>query len=132
MSLSIGEHISKALSSDAVMVSKFNDRVYPVIIPEGVPKYPYIVYGGLSIHPDYTKDGAGQDDAQMQVAVVAKKYGEVIELSNHVRYQLEGVRAEYDGFTVNDCRVVSISVEYFQEIDAYAVNIMFNFKTNDK
>ena len=93
---------------------------------------PYIVYGGLSIQPDYTKDGAGQDNTQVQVTVVGKGAGETVEMANEVRYELEGVRAEYARFTVNDCTVSSIDVEYLQEIDAYAVNIVFNFKTNDK
>ncbi|MFK2287004.1 hypothetical protein ACIXNV_03705 [Bacteroides fragilis] len=53
-------------------------------------------------------------------------------MANEIRYELEGVRAGYAKFTVNDCTVSSIDVEYLQEIDAYAVNIVFNFKTNDK
>lgn len=86
----------------------------------------------MSIQPDYTKDGAGQDNTQVQVTVVGKGAGETVEMANEVRYELEGVRAEYARFTVNDCTVSSIDVEYLQEIDAYAVNIVFNFKTNDK
>ena len=86
----------------------------------------------MSIQPDYTKDGAGQDNTQVQVTVVGKGVSETIETANEVRYELEGIRAGYVKFTVNDCTVSSIDVEYLQEIDAYAVNIVFNFKTNDK
>lgn len=131
MSLLIGEHISGALGLSAIVASKFGGRIFPIVIPEGVSQYPYIVYGGLSIQPDYTKDGAGQDNTQVQVTVVGKGAGETVEMANEVRYELEGVRAEYARFTVNDCTVSSIDVEYLQEIDAYAVNIVFNFKTND-
>ena len=119
MSLLIGEHISSALGLSAIVASKFGERIFPIVIPEGVSQYPYIVYGGLSIQPDYTKDGARQA-------------GETVEMANEVRYELEGIRAEYAKFMVNDCTVSSIDVEYLQEIDAYAVNIVFNFKTNDK
>lgn len=132
MSLLIGEHISSALGLSAVVASKFGERIFPIVIPEGVSRYPYIVYGGLSIQPDCTKDGVGQDNTQVQVTVVGKGASETIETANDVRYELEGIRAEYTKFTVNDCTVSSIDVEYLQEIDVYAVNIVFNFKTNDK
>lgn len=75
MSLLIGEHISGALGLSAIVASKFGGRIFPIVIPEGVSQYPYIVYGGLSIQPDYTKDGAGQDNTQVQVTVVGKGAG---------------------------------------------------------
>lgn len=93
MSLLIGEHISSVLGLSAVVASKFGERIFPIVIPEGISQYPYIVYGGLSIQPDYTKDGAGQDNTQVQVTVVGKGASETIEMANEIRYELEGVRA---------------------------------------
>ena len=132
MSLLIGKHIKDVLYSDEEIISRVERRIYPLVIPEGTPGYPFIVFQNLGVQPDYTKDGSDQDDVSVQITVIGKKYDESVELANIVRYDFEGLSADYKEFTVNECEVSSSGEEYVMEVDAYAVKIVFNFKTNDK
>lgn len=131
MSLLIGKHIKAVLNANTGVSGAVGKRIYPLVIPEGTPKYPFVVYRNLGIQPDYTKDGNDQDSVQVQVSVIAKEYEKGVEIANDVRYSFEGKEERYPAFTVNECEVVSSSEEYIQDVDAYAINIVFNFKTND-
>nr|DAJ47722.1 MAG TPA: tail component [Caudoviricetes sp.] len=131
MSLLIGKHIKETLCSNSDIVAAVGKRIYPLVIPEGTPRYPFIVYRNLGVQPDYTKDGNNQDSVQVQVTVVAKGYEESVSIANTVRYAFDGKGGSYPDFTVNECEVDSSGEEYIQDVDAYAVNLIFNFKTND-
>ena len=45
MSLLVGFHIKSALLKDEALVKEVGSRIYPLVIPEGAPEYPFIVYG---------------------------------------------------------------------------------------
>lgn len=131
MSLLIGKHIEQTLSANQEIVSKIGNRIYPHIICEGTPSYPFVVFVPRGIHTEYTKDGRNEDNTLVQVSVVSKDYDEMIDIANLIRYAFDGVSARYEKFRVNGCKVDSSLEEYIDDIEAYGINIILNFKTND-
>lgn len=131
MSLLVGFHIKEKILANNDIVKAVGNRVYPVVIPAGAPKYPFIVFKSDGIMPDGTKDGSCADSVNASVVVFSKDYTEAVVLANKVRYDLEDVSAKYQAFEVKDCKVEGSAEEFLLDIDAYAVTINFNLKTID-
>ena len=132
MSILIGLHISRSLTANNAIKDKIGNRLFPLVVPLGVDKFPYIVYDTTGSTGDMTKDGSVEDTATVQLSVVAKGYREALELAQLVRYELEGKNAEYDEFIVKQDGGVQYNDEYIEQFDAYAVNLVIGFKTIDK
>lgn len=131
MSILIGLHIARALKRNEAITKKVGDRIFPLIIPNGVERYPFIAYdmsGGSGVS---TKDGSAYDTASVQVSVVAKSHKEALQIGNMVRYALDGYTPKYDEFEVISTGSIVYNDEYVEAIDAYSVNISIDFKTLD-
>lgn len=131
MSLLVGYHIKEVLTHDTSLTEDVDNRIYPLVIPQGAPAYPFIVFRSDGISTDGTKDGNAEDSVNASVIVIAKEYMKAIQLANKVRYDLEGVPSVYDDFQVNDCVVTGSYEEFLLDIDAVAVTINFNLRTLD-
>lgn len=131
MSLLVGIHINSVLSKDDKLTKEVDNRIYPLVIPEGAPRYPFIVFGSSGISPTNTKDGSCEDNVSVSVVVIAKTYFSAIQIAQIVRYDLESVSGKYDEFEVTDCVLSGSSESYLQEIDAFSVELYFNIKTID-
>ena len=131
MSLLIGIHIKEVLLKDEALRKDIGDRVYPLVIPEGAPQYPFVVYESTGIQPFNTKDGSCEDSVGVSVAIVSKSYESVIGIANTVRYDLEGKTAKYTGFEVTECVLFGSAEDYLPDIDAVCVTLSFNMKTID-
>jgi hypothetical protein len=114
-------------------VTKFvQNRIYPLVVPQGVETYPFICYDVSGASGDDTKDGVVDDVATVNIAVIAKTYEDAIILGNSVRYALEGKTAEYAELDVTECMNMAYNDEYIEALDAYAVNLSMDFRTEDK
>ena len=131
MSLLVGIHINSVLSKDDKLTKEVDNRIYPLVIPEGAPKYPFIVFGSAGITPTDTKDGSCEDNVSISVVVIAKTYFSAIQIAQIVRYDLEGVSGKYEDLEVTDCVLSGSSENYLQEIDAFSIELYFNIKTVD-
>ena len=69
-----------------LLATLVNDRVYPMIVPEGsIKDTPYIVWQVVSSVPDNTIDGAtGHEWIRLQIDVYDKSYDNAVQLSNDV------------------------------------------------
>ena len=131
MSVLIGLHIKRVLAKVEAVTRMVGNRIYPLVVPQGVEVYPFICYdmnGGMG---DSTKDGSVDDVASVNLSVIAKNYEEAIVLGNAVRYAFDGVTAEYEEFSVKECMNMSYNDEYIDGIDAYALNLSMDFRTED-
>lgn len=131
MSLLVGIHVKEMLLTDAGVSGKVGDRVYPLVIPVGAPKYPFIVFRNDGTAPDYTKDGSNEDSVGVSIEVVSKEYGEAIEIGNNIRYALEEKRKRYEQFEVRGCVLSGTTEEWLDDIDAYGIILNFEMKTVD-
>lgn len=132
MSILIGLHIKRTLEADADVTRLAGNRIYPLVVPQGVDTYPFICYDVSGASGDDTKDGVVDDIATVSMAVIAKTYEDAIVLGNSVRKAFDGKTAEYDEFEVEDCMNISYNDEYIEALDAYAINLGIDFKTTDK
>lgn len=132
MSILIGLHIRRALEKEKDVTGFVGNRIFPLVVPQGVETYPFICYDISGGSGDLTKDGNVDDVASVSLAVIAKTYEEAIIIGNAVRYALDGKTAEYNEFIVTESMNVYYNDEYVEAIDAYAVNISIDFKTIDK
>ena len=131
MSILIGLHIKKVLEQNPDVVRRVGNRIYPLVIPQGVETYPFICYDMTGGTGEQTKDGVLDDVATFNVSVIAKTYEEAIIIGNAVRYSFEGVTAKYERFEVTECCNVTYNDEYVEAIDAYAMNLSMDFRTVD-
>lgn len=132
MSLLIGIHVQEVLNATEALTAKTGDRIYPLVIPESAPEYPFIVFQASGISEvEGTKDGNVEDAVTVSIAVVSKAYGEAVRLAHVARYALEGKAAQYEEFEVEDCTLVGSSEEYLDEIAAFAVTLNVEFRTSD-
>lgn len=132
MSILIGLHIRRTLEKNTDVTKFVKNRIYPLVVPQGVETYPFICYDVSGASGDETKDGVVDDMATVNIAVIAKTYEEAIVLGNSVRYALDGKSSEYDEFAVTECMNISYNDEYIDALDAYAVNLSIDFLTEDK
>ena len=132
MSILIGLHISRVLENNKEIQRRISGRVYPLVIPSGTDKYPYIVYDTNGGTGETTKDGVVEDVSTVRLSVISKGYREALEIGHIVRYAFENVSAEYDEFVVNQKGGVTYNDEYIDQLDAYAVNLVIEFRTIDK
>lgn len=132
MSILIGLHIRRTLEKNTDVTKFVQNRIYPLVVPQGVETYPFICYDVSGASGDDTKDGVVDDVATVNIAVIAKTYEDAIILGNSVRYALEGKTAEYAELDVTECMNMAYNDEYIEALDAYAVNLSMDFRTEDK
>ena len=84
MSILIGLHIKKVLEQNRDVVERVGNRIYPLVIPQGVETYPFICYDMSGGTGEQTKDGVLDDVATVNIAVIAKTYEEAIIIGNEV------------------------------------------------
>lgn len=130
MSVLIGLHIKRTLEQDADVTSFVGSRVFPVAMAQGVENYPFICYDMNGGSGTTTKDGPVNDVATVSLAVVAKEYEESLYIANAVRKAFEGKRAKYNEFEA-ECVALTYNDEYIDSLDAYAVNMSLEFKTEE-
>ena len=131
MRILIGLHIKRTLEKEADVVRYVGDRIFPLAVPQGVEKYPFIGYDMTGGHGESTKDGLTDDVASVRISVVAKTYEEAILIGNKVRYAFDGKTANYEEFSVTECANVTYNDEYIDDYDAYALNMNMDFRTED-
>ena len=131
MSVLIGLHIKRALERNPDVVRLVSNRIYPIVVPQGVDTYPFICYDMSGGSGDSTKDGAVDDVATVSISILAKKYEDAIKIGNAVRYSLDGYCPSYDEFKITKAGNIVYNDEYVEAIDAYSLNISIEFRTID-
>lgn len=131
MSILIGLHIVRALESNQVIKEMVGDRIYPLVVPQGVDRYPFIVYDMQGGSGTTTKDGTVDDAVTVQVSVIAKMHTQALNIGNAVRYALDGHCPTYEEFRILKTGNIVYNDEYVEAIDAYSVNISIDFRTID-
>lgn len=131
MSILIGLHVVRALKRSKEVTDKVGDRIFPLIVPQGVDRFPFIVYDMNGGSGTNTKDGVVDDAVSVQVSVVAKKHTEALMLGNAVRYAIDGYCPTYDELRILQTGNIVYNDEYVEAIDAYSVNINIDFRTID-
>lgn len=131
MSILIGLHIVRALERNQVIKEMVGDRIYPIVVPQGVDRYPFIVYDMQGGSGTTTKDGTVDDAVTVQVSVIAKMHTQALNIGNAVRYALDGHCPTYEEFRILKTGNIVYNDEYVEAIDAYSVNISIDFRTID-
>lgn len=131
MSVLIGLHIKRVLANVEAVAQMVGNRIYPLVVPQGVEIYPFICYDMSGGTGDSTKDGIVDDVATVNISVISKKYEDAIRIGNAVRYAFEGKTADYEDFSVTECSNVTYNDEYIDALDCYAMNLSMDFRTED-
>lgn len=131
MSVLIGLHIKRTLEASPDVVGFVSNRIYPLVVPQGVETYPFICYDMTGGSGESTKDGSVDDAATVSISILAKKYEDVILIGNAVRYALDGYCPKYNEFKVTKTGNIVYNDEYVEAIDAYSLNISIDFRTID-
>ncbi len=129
MSILIGNYIYSALSSDEDLAALVSDRIYPVAIPEG-STFPFVVYSGVNVQGEYSKDGCIGDNISFQIACVSETYTNATRIAENVRIIVEGISVDQSDSYTHSFELVGSSDNY--EGDAYVIMINFTAKTNYK
>lgn len=130
MSILLGLHIKRTLENDAKVKSFVGNRIFPLAYPQGVDTFPFICYNMNGQQGAKTKDGPVNDTASVSLEVVSKNYEEALNLANLVRYDFENKGKKYTEFEAENVGV-TYNDEYVEDLDAYRVNMILDFKTKD-
>lgn len=130
MSILLGLHIKRTLENNAKVKSFVGNRIFPLAYPQGVDKFPFICYNMNGQQGAKTKDGQVNDTASVSLEVVSKNYEEALNLANLVRYAFENKGEKYTEFEAENIGV-TYNDEYVEDLDAYRVNMILDFKTKD-
>lgn len=130
MSILLGLHIKRTLENDAKVKSFVGNRIFPLAYPQGVDTFPFICYNMNGQQGAKTKDGPVNDTASVSLEVVSKNYEEALNLANLVRYAFENKGEKYTEFEAENIGV-TYNDEYVEDLDAYRVNMILDFKTKD-
>lgn len=128
MSILLGLHIKRTLENDTKVKSFVGSRIFPLAYPQGVDTFPFICYNMNGQQGSKTKDGPVNDTASISLDVVSKNYEESLILANLVRYAFEGKGEKYTEFEAENVGV-TYNDEYVEDLDAYRVNMILDFKT---
>ena len=121
----------QTLLSNEVVAEKVGDRIFPLVVPQGVERFPFVVYDMQGGSGTTTKDGSVDDAVTVQVNVVAKTHTEALTIGNAVRYVLDGYCPRYKEFEIRKTGNIVYNDEYVEALDAYSVNISIDFRTVD-
>lgn len=130
MSILLGLHIKRTLENNAKVKSFVGNRIFPLAYPQGVDTFPFICYNMNGQQGAKTKDGPVNDTASVSLEVVSKNYEEALNLANLVRYDFENKGEKYTEFEAENIGV-TYNDEYVEDLDAYRVNMILDFKTKD-
>lgn len=130
MSILLGLHIKRTLENNAKVKSFVGNRIFPLAYPQGVDTFPFICYNMNGQQGAKTKDGPVNDTASISLEVVSKNYEEALNLANLVRYAFENKGEKYTEFEAENIGV-TYNDEYVEDLDAYRVNMILDFKTKD-
>ena len=130
MSILLGLHIKRTLENNAKVKSFVGNRIFPLAYPQGVDTFPFICYNMNGQQGTKTKDGPVNDTASISLEVVSKNYEEALNLANLVRYAFENKGEKYTEFEAENIGV-TYNDEYVEDLDAYRVNMILDFKTKD-
>lgn len=128
MSILLGLHIKKTLEADSNVKDLVGGRIFPLAMAQGVEAFPFICYDMNGQAGATTKDGPVNDTASVSLAVIAKKYEDVLLIAEAVRKAFEGKKAKYDEFEAENTGI-TYNDEYVESLDAYAVNMNLDFIT---
>ena len=67
MSILIGLHVVQTLLNNEVVAEKVGDRIFPLVVPQGVERFPFVVYDMQGGSGTTTKDGSVDDAVTVQV-----------------------------------------------------------------
>lgn len=130
MSILLGLHIKRTLENNAKVKSFVGNRIFPLAYPQGVDTFPFICYNMNGQQGAKTKDGPVNDTASVSLEVVSKNYEEALNLANLVRYAFENKGEKYTEFEAENIGM-TYNDEYVEDLDAYRVNMILDFKTKD-
>lgn len=130
MSVLIGLHIKRTLEADVNVTGYIGNRLFPLAMVQGVEAFPFVCYDTNGQKGLTTKDGPVQDASSVSMAIVSKNYEDALVIASHVRKAFEGKRSRYEEFGV-ECVGVTYNDEYVENLDAFAVNMIFDFITKD-
>ncbi|MBC5605865.1 MULTISPECIES: tail completion protein gp17 [Bacteroides] len=127
MSLSIGEHIYKKLSSSTELTKLVSDKIY-AISTKTETSFPFVIYKRGSLTPEYTKDRYGTGDTvSVEVVVASDNYSNSVTIAEEVRKSLETKRGSYNDFDVIDAKLMSADEDFIE--DTFIQRLVFSFKT---
>lgn len=130
MSILLGLHIKRTLENNAKVKSFVGNRIFPLAYPQGVDTFPFICYNMNGQQGAKTKDGPVNDTSSVSLEVVSKNYEEALNIANLVRYAFENKGEKYTEFEAENIGV-TYNDEYVEDLDAYRVNMILDFKTKD-
>ena len=118
MATTIEQDVHAALAGHAGLTALVGDRIYPVVLPEGV-SYPAVRYQRIGGGPlQHTGGDSGLENARIQIDVWAKRYAQAKDTAEQVRAAIRTATAfkavsvaEVDGYE-DDTRTFRVTLDY--------------------
>ena len=120
--LNIGAYVFDKLSTKIPTI-----KTYP-IVADNDAKYPFIVYKRIGLSSLMCKDGNYEDEATVEVTVIAEKYAISVNIAQQVREALEDNYDTFDGMEIET--TLQSGTEDFSD-NVYTQKLIYRIKTNN-
>lgn len=128
--LSIGIYLQEVLSADEGFQAELGGGgLYPLAVPDGVTRWPAVIYRRVRLDSDGTKDGRGEDHVSVSFMAASDDYGEAVRCLEALRSALEGRSGEAGGLRVMDAQVTGADEAYNLEGGYYEEYMTIEFIT---
>jgi hypothetical protein len=133
MGILIAKHITSVLADDEATTKLAGRRIYPVVVPEGSPAFPFTVFESQVEDTEDTKDGEVYDTVKTDFMCVGQKYEDAAYLASAIRSALtKRGSVAYDEYEVERTWFAGSKEGYLDEIAAYYVELNFEFEVSNK
>ena len=130
MILSISQHIYTVLSGNADVAQVTGGRIFPLGTKQD-STYPFITYTRDDAEPVYTKDGMATVSSSCSVMCVAGTHRAALDLAEQVAAALDGVTADYAGFSVIRGLVTGADESYIADAFVQTVRYRYTIISNN-
>ena len=138
MSVMLGFAVRQMLLDSVGVADIVGDKIYPDVVTQGVPSYPYISYNTQITGVQYAKGPEGiqptVDSCQVEVSGVTKSWDTGVRLLAAIRKAVEakcvGYEDGYD-FEADPMEVVSAVCAYNEDLDAYVATMVLETTTQE-
>ena len=126
MSIQLNSSIYTLLTTNTGFTALVGIKVFPVIAPNETTMPLVVITRDFT--PQYSRDGAGLNDSNVEITILAINYNESVQIATIIDNILNSYDGIVGGVNIRDCRLVNCTEEYSNE--AFIQKLFYTLKNH--
>lgn len=127
--ISIGKYIQQVLRGDSALTSIVGERIYPLVVPDGVDELPVVIYRRESIDNEPNKDGYGTERVTVTLTAIGNSYEDSVLAAEAISDALNNRSGMIDDLEIMDCKMEGANEEYDVQSTLFTQSLTLTFTT---